>query len=148
MRQFLVGIGTAVIFIAYSLWVRSEQALPPQVASVTKSPPTSIPATPRPQTNSSQYKDGTFTGSTEDAFYGNVQVSATIAAGRLTDVKFLQYPHDHSDSIMINQQAMPLLIQEAIQTQHANVDVISGATFTSEAFQQSLATALAQAKAS
>jgi len=49
--------------------------------------------------------------------------------------------------VVINQQAMPYLQQEAIQAQSSNVQVISGATYTSQAFIQSLATAFAQAKA-
>ena len=98
-------------------------------------------------TASAAYKDGTYTGSVADAYYGNVEISATVSGGKITAVKFLQYPDTHSTSVMINQQAMPYLQQEAIQSQNANVQIISGATFTSQAFQQSLASALSQAKA-
>jgi len=72
-------------------------------------------------------------------------VSATISGGKISNVKFLQYPNTHSTSVMINQQAMPYLIQEAIQAQSSNVQIISGATYTSQAFQQSPQAALAQA---
>ncbi len=91
------------------------------------------------------YKDGTYTGSVADAFYGNIQVQAVISGGRLTDVVFLQYPNDRSTSIAINSQAMPYLKQEAIQAQSAQVDIVSGASDTSQAFQQSLSSALGQA---
>lgn len=94
-----------------------------------------------------QYRDGTYTGSVADAFYGNVQIQATITGGKLTDVKFLQYPSDRGTSREINNQAMPYLIQEAIQAQNASVQIVSGATQTSGAFQTSLGDALAQAKA-
>jgi len=80
-----------------------------------------------------------------DAYYGNVQVRATISGGKITGVTFLQYPHTHSTSVYINQQAMPYLQQEAIKAQGANVDIVSGATYTSQAFIQSLGSALAQA---
>jgi uncharacterized protein with FMN-binding domain len=90
------------------------------------------------------YKDGNYTGSVADAYYGNVQVAVTISGGKITAVKFLQYPDTHSTSVVINQQAMPYLQQEAIQAQSANVQLISGATFTSQAFIQSLSVALAQ----
>jgi uncharacterized protein with FMN-binding domain len=96
-------------------------------------------------TTTSQYKDGTYTGSVADAYYGNVQVAATISGGKITNVKFLQYPDTHSTSAVINQQAMPYLQQEAIHSQSANVQLISGATFTSQAFIQSLKAALSQA---
>lgn len=95
--------------------------------------------------SSSKYKDGTYTGSVADAFYGNIQVQATVKGGKITAVKFLQYPNDRPNSIAINQQAMPYLQQEAIQAQSANVDGVSGATDTSLAFRQSLSAALAKA---
>lgn len=92
-----------------------------------------------------RYKNGTYVGSIADAFYGNVQVQVTIFGGNITDVTFLQYPSDRSTSRMINSQAMPYLIQEAIQAQSAQVDGVSGATATSGAFIQSLQSALSQA---
>ena len=92
------------------------------------------------------YKDGEYTGESVDAFYGNVQVVAVVRGGRITDVKFLDYPKDRSTSLEISNQAMPLLKTEAIAAQKANVDIISGATQTSEGFIKSLASALAKAK--
>jgi uncharacterized protein with FMN-binding domain len=99
--------------------------------------------TPKP---TGQYVDGTYTGSVANAFYGEVQVSASISGGKLTNVTFLQYPNDRRQSQMINQQAMPILINEAIQSQSANVNGVSGASDTSAAFQLSLSSALSQAK--
>jgi len=162
MKQLLIGLAVLAVFIAYSLGVRHEQpvvggsivakASPTASGTDDSSGPsanpsgqTSTPTPSAPTKTAGQYKDGNYTGSVEDAFYGNVQVSATVSGGKLTDVTFLQYPNSHSDSVMINQQAMPLLRQEAIQKQTAQVDIISGATFTSQAFIQSLASALALA---
>ncbi len=113
--------------------------------------PTPAPASaPTPTPSSAQtgtFKNGTYTGSVADAFYGNVQVQAVIANGALNNVNVLQYPSDRGTSREINAIAMPQLVQEAIQAQSANVNIISGATQSSGAFQQSLADALAQAKA-
>jgi uncharacterized protein with FMN-binding domain len=92
-----------------------------------------------------KYKDGTYTGSVADAFYGDIQVEATIEGGKITAVKFLQYPNDRPNSVAINQQAIPFLQQEAIRAQSAHVDGVSGATDTSIAFEQSLSSALSQA---
>lgn len=110
--------------------------------------PTSIPqTTPTPTAKpGSPYKDGTYTGLAADAFYGNIQVQATIANGKLTGVQFPQWPNDRSRSVRINQQALPWLVQEAIQAQSSQVDVISGATDSSTAFSESLKSALAEAK--
>ena len=95
--------------------------------------------------SSGQYKNGTYTGPSVNVFYGYVQVQAIIQNGQLADVIFLQYPSDRSTSRYINGQAMPLLKQEAIQAQSAQVDGVSGASATSGGFVQSLGDALAQA---
>ncbi|HVA96157.1 MAG TPA: FMN-binding protein [Candidatus Acidoferrales bacterium] len=96
--------------------------------------------------NPPAYKDGTYTGPVEDAFYGNVQVQVTISGGKINSVQFLQHPSDAMRSVAINDIAMPNLQQEAIQAQTATVDIVSGATDTSNAFIQSLKDALNQAK--
>ncbi|BCL79282.1 FMN-binding protein [Ktedonobacteria bacterium brp13] len=96
---------------------------------------------------SGSYKDGSYTGSVADAFYGNIQVKAIIQNGKIKDVQFLQYPNDRDRSIMINSYADPQLTTEAIQAQNANVSIVTGATDTSDAFIQSLTNALSQAKA-
>ncbi len=92
-----------------------------------------------------QYKNGSYTGSEADAQWGLVQVKITIQNGRLTNVQFLEYPNHRDRSVEINNYAMPQLTSEAIQAQSSQVDVISGATDTSEAFIQSLGDALSQA---
>ncbi|MDE1919134.1 MAG: FMN-binding protein [Patescibacteria group bacterium] len=101
---------------------------------------------PAPRQIGGLYADGSYAGSPADAYYGTVQVKAVVQNGRIADVQFLQYPSDRSTSRYINGQAMPLLTQEAIRAQSAQVDGVSGATFTSQAFAESLAAALAQAK--
>ena len=92
------------------------------------------------------YKDGTYTGNQADAFYGNIQVQTVISNGKISDIQFIQYPNDRARSIAINTLAIPSLKQEAIQAQSAQVDIISGASASSQAFQASLVDALSQAK--
>ena len=92
------------------------------------------------------YKDGSYAGSVQDAFYGNIQVRVVISGGKITDVIFLQFPNDNRTSQYINSQADPMLKQEAIQAQSAQVNGVSGASASSQAFQASLADALSQAK--
>lgn len=91
------------------------------------------------------YKDGTYTGSVADAYWGNIQVQAVIQGGKISSVTFLEYPNDRNRSVSINQYADPILSNEAIQAQSANVDIVTGATDTSDAFIQSLSDALSQA---
>jgi uncharacterized protein with FMN-binding domain len=127
------------------------QTLSQLAASTSQSSTSSAPPPPQPsiiatKPAAGQYTDGSYIGSSADAYYGTVQVKAIIQNGKLANVAFLQYPNSHENSILINGEAMPLLTQEAIQAQNAQVDGVSGATFTSEAFKQSLASALVQAK--
>jgi uncharacterized protein with FMN-binding domain len=93
------------------------------------------------------YNDGTYVGDSVDAYYGNIQVKAVITNGQLADVVFLDYPQDRGTSVRINSRAMPILKSEAIQAQNSNVNTVSGATDSSGAFRQSLASALSQARA-
>jgi uncharacterized protein with FMN-binding domain len=109
--------------------------------------PVAVPVIPPKPKSTGQYVDGTYTGKVVDAYYGNIQVAAVILGGKLSSVKFLQYPNDRSTSRYINQQAMPVLKSEAIRAQSANVDGVSGASDSSAAFNQSLASALAKASA-
>lgn len=117
------------------------------------SSPTSTPSggtTPGASATSSssgRYKDGSYTGSVADAQWGYVQVKAIIKNGKITDVQWLQYPSDRSRSQYINSVADPELTSEAIQAQSAQVDAITGATDSSDAFMQSLSDALSQAQA-
>ncbi len=93
-----------------------------------------------------QYADGTYIGDPADAYYGTIQVAAIIKNGVLADVQFLQHPSDRNTSVRINNRAMPILRQEAISAQSGNVNIVSGATDSSQAFQLSMSSALAQAK--
>jgi uncharacterized protein with FMN-binding domain len=94
------------------------------------------------------YKDGEFTGAPVDIEYGLVQVSAIIRDGWITDVKWLQDPEDIDLSRQINHDAMPKLTREAIKAQNAQIDMISGASFTVLGFRASLGSALDQARES
>ncbi|MDP9483029.1 MAG: FMN-binding protein, partial [Chloroflexota bacterium] len=74
-----------------------------------------------------------------------VQVQVTIANGQVADVIALQLPADRSRSAQISQYAEPILRSEALQAQNAQIDLVSGATYTSDAYAQSLQGALDQA---
>ena len=76
-----------------------------------------------------------------------MQVQAVIKGGKIADVTFLSYPSDRRTSQQINSRAMPMLQQETIAAQSANVNAVTGATFTSQAYVASLQSALSQAGA-
>ena len=170
MKKALVSVGIVVIFAAYIFYqhLQGSPSLapttivtptqtsptpvsqnPPTATSTADNPPaqaTSTPAPTPPPVTQGQYKNGTYTGIVADAFYGKLQVVAIIQNGKLTDVQFPVYPNDRGHTLELAQQALPQLKSEAIAAQNANVDIVSGATQDSQAFQQSLASALVQAK--
>jgi len=78
--------------------------------------------------------------------FGNVQVRVILTNGKITDVQPLQMPFDRQTSQEISQQAAPLLHDEVLQAQSAQINLLSGATYTSDAYQQSLQGALDQIK--
>jgi uncharacterized protein with FMN-binding domain len=92
------------------------------------------------------YLDGQYDGNAADAYYGLIQVRAIVQNGKLTDIEFLSYPNDRSKSVQINTYATPILKAEAIKSQSAKVNIVTGATNTSRAFINSLSSALNQAQ--
>ncbi|HEU5004577.1 MAG TPA: FMN-binding protein [Candidatus Saccharimonadales bacterium] len=96
-------------------------------------------------TSTVSYKDGTYTGDSESTPYGQVQIAVVINGGKITNVNFLQMPNDQRESEQRTIYSEPLLKQTAIDKQSANIDFVSGATSTSEGYQQSLQSALDQA---
>lgn len=87
---------------------------------------------------------GTFTGTVINTLYGPVQVAVSEQEGHIADVKALQLPTEHAQSLFISERVAPLLREEALQAQSAEINIVSGATYTSEGFAQSLQAALSQ----
>lgn len=118
----------------------------------TTAPSTAPTATPAPSSDTAApgatagtLQDGTFTGTTVTTRYGDVQVSVTVTSGAITAVTALHLTDDDGRSVQISQRAAPVLEQEVLAAQSAQVDTVSGATYTSDAYLQSLQAALDQA---
>ena len=88
---------------------------------------------------------GQFTGAVVETPYGTVQVRITVSGGRISDIAALQLPEDRRRSAQISQYAGPILRSEAIAAQSASIDTVSGATYTSQGYEQSLQSAIDQA---
>ncbi|MFF5499026.1 FMN-binding protein [Streptomyces aquilus] len=95
-----------------------------------------------PSTAPSAAGAGTFTGDSVQTRWGPVQVRITIKGGRLTDVTAVASPSDNPRDQEINSYALPRLRTEALQAQSADIDTVSGATYTSDGYRQSLQSAL------
>jgi uncharacterized protein with FMN-binding domain len=88
------------------------------------------------------------TGDVAQTRWGPVQVQLTLdASGTITDVEVLQYPSGNHEDQQINAYALPRLVQATLDAQSAQVDMVSGATVTSQGYLTSLQSALDQASA-
>ena len=85
--------------------------------------------------------DGTYTGATANNRYGPVQVQITVAGGKITAAVAVQTPTDRR-SVSINDQATPMLASEVLSAQSANIDTVSGATYTTNSYKASLQSAI------
>jgi uncharacterized protein with FMN-binding domain len=102
----------------------------------------SSPASSPPSPNGGSQQ---FDGSVIATRFGDVQVRLVESSGKITDVQALQLPSDRRRSLEISQFVQPILHDEALQAQSAQIDTVSGATYTSEAYSTSLQSALDRA---
>jgi uncharacterized protein with FMN-binding domain len=105
-------------------------------------------ATPAPTTSTgggtTSAASGTVDGPVVETRYGPVQVEVVVSGGQLQDVVAIQLPSGRRSG-QISNAAAPILREEALQARSASIDTVSGATYTSDAYAQSLQAALDQA---
>ena len=164
MKRATIVTGVTVVGLA---WLLNYRVTPPQLTALSPASPTQGPTNPAspsaspsatasplvspsaaptpPPSPSPTGLNGTFTGSDFPNRYGDVQVRVVISGGRITDVQAVVLPTDRAESAYISQQVGPWLRTEALQAQSATIDIISGATYTSQSYTQSLESALQQA---
>jgi uncharacterized protein with FMN-binding domain len=111
---------------------------PPQGA--TTKPTTPVPTTPAKPVGG---VSGSFTGAVSVTRYGPVQVKITVENGKITDAQAVQVPSGRNDRY--TQMSVPVLRERTIASQSANIQAVSGASFTSYGWYTSLASAIAKA---
>lgn len=87
----------------------------------------------------------TYTGTSVDTRWGPVQVQITVASGKITKSEAVVYPTENPRDQEINSYAVPALNSDAVSKQSSSLDMVSGATYTSTGYIQSLQSALDQA---
>jgi uncharacterized protein with FMN-binding domain len=87
----------------------------------------------------------TVTGDVADTRWGPVQVQLTVSGGKVTKVAVVQYPYNNGRDQEINDYALPILVKETTEAQSAQIDMVSGATVTSDGYVRSLQSALDKA---
>lgn len=141
MRRVLLAIvsTTAVLVLILSFKTHSASSLatpPAAVSTPTTTPTTSATAATTRATTK------TITGDSIDTRFGPVQVRITITNGKITSATAIDYPTDTPRDQQINAYAIPTLNQEAVGSTTANINMVSGATYTSDGYLQSLQSAL------
>lgn len=106
---------------------------------------TSAPSTTSTGPAATSSATETYTGESVDTRWGPVQVQISVTDGKITAAKALVYPENNHRDQEINAQAVPVLQQETVASQNADIDMVSGATVTSNGYIESLQSALDQA---
>ncbi len=116
-------------------------------ASATASPSASGgTSTSTGSTADSGLTDGTYTGQAANTRYGPVQVRITVSGGKITAVDVPEYPTTNPRDAQINRTAVPRLVSETLAAQSSDIDMVSGATYTSDGYLQSLQSAIDEAR--
>ena len=122
----------------------TKKATPTKSASTNNSQSQAPAATQTPTVApATKAASGTFTGDVVNVRYGNVQVKITVENGKITDAQAVQAPSGRNDRW--TQMAVPILRQQTLKAQSANINGASGASFTSYGWYTSLVSALAKA---
>lgn len=143
MRRALLTVVSTLAGLVLLLGFKSQSP------AATSTPPAALAA---PSTGSGTASTGTaagasrtVTGSAVDTRFGPVQVQVTVAGSKLTGVTVVQAPSNSPRDQQINGHALPVLNREALAANSAHIDMVSGATFTSVGYIQSLQSALDKA---
>jgi uncharacterized protein with FMN-binding domain len=130
------GLGAVLTITPPQFSQRQDLAAP----ALSAKPTTPAPTTPiKPVGGVS----GSFTGAVSVTRYGNVQVKITVENGKITDAQAVQVPSGRNDRY--TQMSVPVLRERTIAAQSANIQAVSGASFTSYGWYTSLASAIAKA---
>jgi uncharacterized protein with FMN-binding domain len=152
LRRIVLASAATVSGMVLLLSLKPHTGQGLAVGSSSPAPQSSSSAAPAPSSSSGSSSDGsggsstsggkTYTGDTVQTRWGPVQVRITVKNGKLTDVTALSYPSDNPRDQEINSYAVPRLRSEALSAQSADIDTVSGATYTSDGYKQSLQSAL------
>jgi uncharacterized protein with FMN-binding domain len=138
-------ITTATTALPSAALPGSSSSSSPSSPSTTTAPTTTTSAPPNPSTSAPSTTSKSYTGQAVTTRYGIVQVKITVQGSKITNVSFAQLTAFDGRSQRINSDAAPTLLQETLSAQSANIDSVSGASYTSQGYEQSLQSALDQA---
>ena len=139
----LYGAGQATSGSGQVASLTPSTSAAPAPSPSASAPATAPGATPSPSApTAAAAAPKTVDGAVEQTPYGPIQVRLTYTGTRITAVSELQTPSDRGRSVEINAQAGPILEQEVLSSQSAKIDTVSGATYTSDGYAQSVQSAI------
>jgi uncharacterized protein with FMN-binding domain len=141
MRRLLLLVSGTAVAIVVAVAIRTH-ANPPVHHPPGRPSPTVRIALPSPSAAQRAYHSGVATGAAARTDYGAVQVRVTVTHGRIVHVTALRLPHGNQMDIQLSKPAATVLESRVISAQSANVDMVSGATYTSEGYLRSVQSAL------
>lgn len=152
MRRITVALmstlSSVVLLFSYHASTSSSTALAGGGAVATGSPTAGSSSSGQASSSDADPSaSGTYTGTAVSTRWGPVQVKITVVDGRITAAQAVEYPTSNPRDQQINAYAIPVLNQEAVTQQSADIDMVSGATVTSQGYLQSLQSAIDQAHA-
>ncbi|EQM87094.1 MULTISPECIES: FMN-binding protein [Microbacterium] len=125
--------------------VMPHDATPPTTGAVGSSGTSNSGASDSGASAGTGLADGTYTGASSQTRYGPVQVRITVSGGQISDAQAIDYPDGNGRDRQINGTAIPRLVSETLQSQSAQIQMVSGATYTSDGYLSSLQSAIDQA---
>jgi uncharacterized protein with FMN-binding domain len=144
MRRIALWILSTVAVVTLLFGYKTSLSGPSTPATSTVAVTAATPAAPSTGATVSGTTT-TVTGSVAQTRWGPVQVTITVAGGKITAVDVPVYPNGNGKDAEINAYALPILTHATLTAQSANIDMISGATVTSDGYLQSLQSAIDQA---
>lgn len=139
---FLSTVSAVVLLFGYNTSTSGPQGVTAQTPIVSTGGTTSSSSSDSSGADPNSGSATTVTGSVAQTRWGPVQVELTVDGGTITAVSVIQYPDGNGKDQEINSYALPILVQETVDAQGSDIDMVSGATVTSEGYLESLQAAL------
>ncbi|MBD7958702.1 FMN-binding protein [Microbacterium sp. Sa4CUA7] len=155
MKKIIYGILATLsgLVLVFSYRTSLEAVAPTTAGTAATGVTTGRGATPSETTGSAPdasttagLQEGTYTGKPVSTRYGPVQVQILVASGQISDVQVVEFPDSNGRDRQISQFAIPRLVDETVAAQNSQIDMVSGATYTSTGYIASLQSAIDQAQ--
>jgi uncharacterized protein with FMN-binding domain len=145
MRRIVIWLASTITIVVLLFGYHTSTNKSTSAATVPSASAPTTTSSPQGGSSGNSSNIKTYNGSVAQTRWGPVQVKITVQDGKLTKVTVLQQPNGNRRDQEINDQALPILIDETVSAQSAKIDMVSGATVTSDGYLESLQAAIDEA---